>query len=97
MKYLVEASDGRGRRLYLREKDRRHGRWTYWRWDASRFDTRAEAEFKVKRSAAVGAFSVEVVEAVENMDFSTVPPTAVSRIRPALMKRAEKQYEERLR
>jgi hypothetical protein len=95
VKHLIEADDGSGRRLYLRQKDRRHNRWTYWRWDAIRFETRSAAEEAVKRDCAgVEAF---VVEAVKNMDFSVRPPKIVSRTRPAAMKRAERQYEERLR
>lgn len=88
MKYLVEKADDQGRRLYLRSKNR-YGSWTWWRWDARRFDTRDEAEGYVKPGAEF------VVEAVENMDFSVSPPKAVTRVRPKLIERAERRWKER--
>lgn len=94
MKYLIESQGLNNERLYLRRKNR-YGSWTYWRPDARRFDSCLEAEKALSDRRPKPGFRF-VVRADQNMDFSVFPPKVVSRIRPALMKRGERQWNERM-
>lgn len=94
MKYLIESQGLNGERLYMRRKNR-YGSWTYWRPDALRFDSRWEAKGALSDRRPEPGFRF-VVRADQNMDFTVFPPKVVSRIRPALMKRGERRWKERM-